>query len=62
MDRCLAIVRWRPPLDVDAVILAYWLMYVKAPSRREPDSDGCYELEANDVGALIYEDHSGVHF
>jgi hypothetical protein len=46
------IVKWHKPvprLDVDAHILAMWLMFCRAPRRAESDVDGCFDL--GDIGS-----------
>ena len=46
------IVKYQPPLpppDVDAHILAMWLMFCRCPRRAEPDADGCFDL--GDIGS-----------
>jgi len=43
----MEIVKWQklvPPPDVDSLMLAYWLMFFRAPRRAEPDVDGSYSL------------------
>ncbi len=40
----LAITRPVPAPDVDAHILAMWLMYCRAPRKAEPDVEGAYSL------------------
>jgi hypothetical protein len=45
------IVKWQksvPPPDVDAHILAMWLMFCRAPRKETPDADGSYSL--GDIG------------
>jgi hypothetical protein len=46
------IVKWQnpvPPPDVDAHILAMWLMFCRAPRRAAADVDGFYDL--SEIGA-----------
>jgi hypothetical protein len=39
------IVKYQPPTPpVDSLMLAYWLMFCRAPRRAEPDVDGAYSL------------------
>lgn len=33
-----------PPPSIDALLLAYWLMFARAPRKAEPDVDGSYSL------------------
>ena len=33
-----------PPPSVDSLMLAYFLMFARAPRRAEPDVDGSYSL------------------
>lgn len=37
------------PFDMDLRILAYYLMFCRAPKRIEPDTDGMYDLSG--IGA-----------
>jgi hypothetical protein len=46
------IVKWQKPApapDVDALMLAYWLMYCRTPRKETPEVDGSYSL--GEIGA-----------
>jgi hypothetical protein len=41
------LVKYQPPAtppSLDSLLLAYWLMYCRAPRRAEPDVDGSYSI------------------
>lgn len=44
----MEIVRYRKPFDVDAHVLAMWLIYCRAPRKMSPDVDGHFDL--GDIG------------
>jgi hypothetical protein len=48
-DNSASIVKFPKSFDVDAHILAYWLLFCRAPKRAEPDADGMYDL--SEIGA-----------
>jgi hypothetical protein len=39
-----AIIKSRKLFDGDQHVLAYWLMFCRAPRKAEPDTDGMYDL------------------
>jgi hypothetical protein len=45
-----AITKYPKRFDVDAQILAYWLMYARTPKKAEPDVDGFYDL--SEIGCV----------
>jgi len=45
-----AITKSQRPFDVDQHVLAYWLMFCRAPRKAEPDADGMYDL--SEVGEV----------
>jgi hypothetical protein len=45
------IVKHQPEPDIDAFILALWLMFCRCPRRPEPDFDGHYDL--GDIGSTV---------
>lgn len=43
----MKIVKYQPPMrppSVDSLLLAYFLMFARAPRKAEPDADGFYDL------------------
>ena len=45
-----------PPPSVDALILAYWLMFCRAPRKAQPDETGAYSL--GEIGADVEKNWS----
>jgi hypothetical protein len=48
----MQIVKWQkpvPPPDLDSLMLAYWLMFCRAPRKAQPEVDGAYSL--GEIGA-----------
>ena len=56
MAPAVEIVKHVPPVDIEAHILAMWLMYCRAPRKAEPDVDGFYDLA--EIGADVEKNWS----
>jgi hypothetical protein len=52
------IIKRQPEPHIDARILAYWLMFCRAPKRAELDADGMYDL--SEIGSVRLE-HQRLH-
>ncbi len=38
------LVKYTPKRDIDRLVLAYWLLFLRCPSSPGPDVDGMYDL------------------
>ena len=55
----MEVVKWQkpvPPPDVDSLMLAYFLMFARAPRKETPDVDGSYSL--GEIGADVEKNWS----